>query len=80
MKPYDPMDDDILIIHQLEMEVARLKRYEDLVRSFVNDYFELSHDKVRNEYVRHKTSCRNLIQEDVIAGDAEPEALPDMDF
>lgn len=49
---------------RLEKEVARLKKYEMLVQYIANDYWELSHDKIKWIYTDYKKRCRQLIEED----------------
>ena len=50
--------------YENEKEMARLKRYEALVKFIANDYIELSHDKVQNEYLHIIKRCRKLVEED----------------
>lgn len=48
----------------LEGEVERLRKYEKLVQYIANDYWELSHDKIKWVYTDYKKRCRKLIEED----------------
>lgn len=52
------------MIEQYRVEVERLKRYEALVIFIANDYWELSHDKVKWLYTEYKKRCAKLIEED----------------
>ena len=57
---------DRLIRERLDAadEIERLRKYEKLVQYIANDYWELSHDKIRWLYTEYKTKCRELIEED----------------
>ena len=48
----------------LEEEIKRLEKYEQLVWFIVNDYHELSHDKVYWQRDDWRQRCRKLIEED----------------
>lgn len=48
----------------LSEEIKRLRRYEQLVQFIANDYWELSHDKIKWLYVEYKKRCSKLIEED----------------
>ncbi len=48
----------------LEQEVERLRRYEELVQFIANDYYELSHDKIKLLYDEYKKLCNKLIEVD----------------
>ena len=48
----------------LEEEVKRLEKYEKLVWFIANDYYELSHDKVKWQHNDWYKRCRKLIEED----------------
>ena len=52
------------MIEQYRKEVERLERYEKLVQFIANDYWELSHDKIKWIYADYKKRCRKLIEED----------------
>lgn len=52
------------MIDHYRVEVERLKRYEQLVQYIANDYWELSHDKIKWLYTEYKNKCRKLIEED----------------
>ena len=52
------------MIEQYRKEVERLERYEKLVQFIANDYWELSHDKIKCIYTEYKKRCRKLIEED----------------
>ena len=45
-------------------EIERLRKYEQLVQFIANDYWELSHDKIKWVYTDYKKRCRKLIEED----------------
>lgn len=47
-----------------EKEIDRLQKYEKLVIYIANDYWELSHDKIKWLYTEYKNKCRKLIEED----------------
>lgn len=55
------MSDEIL---RLRAENERLQKYEQLVIYIANDYWELSHDKIKWLYTEYKNKCRKLIEED----------------
>lgn len=52
------------MIDRYRVEVERLKRYEALVQYIANDYWELSHDKIKWQYFEYKKRCAKLIEED----------------
>lgn len=64
-------------VETLEKEIARLKRYEDLVRSIAGGYIELSHHKVQNEYLHLIGRCRKLVLEDWVEPDYEDKPVKD---
>lgn len=45
-------------------KIERLEKYEKLVRFIANDYYELSHDKVKWQHNDWYKRCRKLIEED----------------
>ena len=52
------------MIEHYRKEVERLKKYEQLVWFIANDYYELSHDKVKWQHNDWYKRCRKLIEED----------------
>jgi len=52
------------IIEHYRKEVERLERYEKMVWFIANDYYELSHDKVKWQHNDWYKRCRKLIEED----------------
>lgn len=50
--------------HEIANEIKRLQKYEKLVQFIANDYWELSHDKIKWIYADYKKRCRKLIEED----------------
>ena len=52
------------IIEQYRVEVERLQKYEKMVQFIANDYYELSHDKVKWQHNDWYKRCRKLIEED----------------
>lgn len=51
-------------VTELEKEIERLQRYEKMVWFIANDYYEMSHDKVRWQHNDWYKRCRKLIEED----------------
>ena len=51
-------------VRNREKEIERLKKYEQLVWFIANDYYELSHDKVKWQHNDWYKRCRKLIEED----------------
>ena len=47
-----------------EREIVRLRKYEKMVQFIANDYYELSHDKVKWQHNDWYKRCRKLIEED----------------
>ncbi len=45
-------------------EIERLQKYEKLVQFIANDYYEMSHDKVKWQHNDWYKRCRKLIEED----------------
>ena len=45
-------------------EIRRLRKYEKMVWFIANDYYELSHDKVKWQHNDWYKRCRKLIEED----------------
>lgn len=45
-------------------EIERLQKYERLVQFIANDYYELSHDKIKCLYIEYKKRCQKLIGEE----------------
>jgi len=45
-------------------EIERLYRYEKMVQFIANDYYEMSHDKVKWQHNDWYKRCRKLIEED----------------
>ena len=56
--------DAMKVAKQLEEEVERLQKYEKMVWFIANDYYELSHDKVKWQHNDWYKRCRKLIEED----------------
>ena len=57
------------MIDHYRKEVERLKRYEKMVWFIANDYYELSHDKVKWQHNDWYKRCRKLIEEDDVESD-----------
>lgn len=57
-------DDMEAITEEAAEEIRRLRKYEQLVQFIANDYYELSHDKVKWQHNDWCKRCRKLIQED----------------
>lgn len=51
-------------VTELEKEIERLQRYEKMVWFIANDYYEMSHDKVKWQHNDWYKRCRKLIEED----------------
>lgn len=49
--------------HNLSVENERLRKYEKLVQFIANDYYELSHDKVKWQHNDWYKRCKNLVWE-----------------
>ena len=52
------------IIDCYRKETERLQKYEKMVQFIANDYYELSHDKVKWQHNDWYKRCRKLIEED----------------
>lgn len=52
------------IIDAYRKETERLQKYEKMVQFIANDYYELSHDKIKWQYFEYKKRCAKLIEED----------------
>lgn len=59
----DQLNHDIYVTKQ-EKEIKRLQKYEKLVQFIANDYYEMSHDKVKWQHNDWYKRCRKLIEED----------------
>ena len=59
----DQLNHDIYVSKQ-EKEIERLQKYEKMVQFIANDYYEMSHDKVKWQRDDWKNRCRKLIEED----------------
>ena len=59
----DQLNHDIYVSKQ-EKEIKRLQKYEKLVQFIANDYYEMSHDKVKWQHNDWYKRCRKLIEED----------------
>ena len=64
----DQLNHDIYVSKQ-EKEIERLQKYKELVRFIANDYYELSHDKVKWQHNDWYRRCRKLIEEDNVESD-----------
>jgi hypothetical protein len=66
----DQLNHDIYVSKQetkikfLREEIERLQKYEKLVQFIANDYYEMSHDKVKWQHNDWYKRCRKLIEED----------------
>lgn len=59
----EQMNHDVYVSKQ-EKEIKRLQKYEKLVQFIANDYYEMSHDKVKWQHNDWYKRCRKLIEED----------------
>lgn len=59
----EQLNHDIHVTEQ-EKEIKRLQKYEKLVQFIANDYYEMSHDKVKWQHNDWYKRCRKLIEED----------------
>ena len=64
----DQLNHDIYFSKQ-EKEIERLQKYEKLVQFIANDYYEMSHDKVKWQHNDWYKRCRKLIEEDNVESD-----------
>jgi hypothetical protein len=64
----DQLNHDIYVSKQ-EKEIERLQKYEKLVQFIANDYYEMSHDKVKWQHNDWYKRCRKLIEEDNVESD-----------
>lgn len=60
----DDIVEKIVMKGKAAEEIRRLRKYEQLVQFIANDYWELSHDKIKWLYTDYKKRCRKLIEED----------------
>jgi len=60
----DDIVEKIVMKGKAAEEIRRLRKYEKLVQFIANDYWELSHDKIKWIYTDYKKRCRKLIEED----------------
>ena len=60
----DDIVEKIVMKGKAAEEIRRLRKYEQLVQFIANDYWELSHDKIKWIYTDYKKRCRKLIEED----------------
>lgn len=60
----DDIVEKIVMKGKAAEEIRRLRKYEQLVHFIANDYWELSHDKIKWSYTDYKKRCRKLIEED----------------
>lgn len=60
----DDIVEKIVMKGKAAEEIRRLRKYEQLVQFIANDYWELSHDKIKWVYTDYKKRCRKLIEED----------------
>jgi hypothetical protein len=54
--------DAMLVAKQLEKEVERLQKYEELVKFIANDYIELSYEKAQWQRNDWRKRCEKLIK------------------
>jgi hypothetical protein len=54
--------DAMLVAKQLEKEVERLQKYEELVKFIADDYIELSYDKAQWQRNDWRKRCEKLIK------------------
>ena len=64
----EQLNHDIYVTKQ-EKEIKRLQKYEKLVQFIANDYYEMSHDKVKWQHNDWYKRCRKLIEEDNVESD-----------
>lgn len=60
----DDIVEKIVMKGKAAEEIRRLRKYEQLVWFIANDYYELSHDKVKWQHNDWYKRCRKLIEED----------------
>ena len=60
----DDVVEKIVMKGKAAEEIRRLRKYEQLVWFIANDYYELSHDKVKWQHNDWYKRCRKLIEED----------------
>lgn len=60
----DDIVEKIVMKGKAAEEIRRLRKYEKMVQYIANDYWELSHDKIKWIYTDYKKRCRKLIEED----------------
>lgn len=60
----DDIVENIIMKGKSAEEIRRLSKYEKLVQFIANDYYELSHDKVKWQHNDWYKRCRKLIEED----------------
>ena len=60
----DDIVEKIVMKGKAAEEIRRLRKYEQMVQFIANDYWELSHDKIKWIYTDYKKRCRKLIEED----------------
>lgn len=54
--------DAMLVAKQLEKEVERLQKYEELVKFIADDYIELSYDKAQWQRNDWRKRCEKLVR------------------
>jgi hypothetical protein len=54
--------DAMLVAKQLEKEVERLQKYEELVKFIADDYIELSYEKVQWQRNDWRKRCEKLVK------------------
>jgi hypothetical protein len=54
--------DAMLVAKQLEKEVERLQKYEELVKFIADDYIELSYDKAQWQRNDWRKRCEKLVK------------------
>ena len=54
--------DAMLVAKQLEKEVERLQKYEELVKFISDDYIELSYDKAQWQRNDWRKRCEKLVK------------------
>lgn len=60
----DDIVEKIVMKGKAAEEIRRLRKYEQLVWFIANDYYELSHDKVKWQHNDWYKRCRKLIEEE----------------
>lgn len=59
-----PWDDDIADLAEMAAdEIEQLREYRSVVRFIANDYYELSHDKIKWQRDDWRKRCQKVIEE-----------------